>query len=131
MIRVQRLLGLFHKNGGHFSMTREILPVRRDGEPEFAESYSGDTRRSMYRRVYPRLTFGACARHFMYHFGRGGPVTVSRPPLLTAPRTFSRRTTGVFMGLLYDRFHPLGRSYTRTRQIRARRRMIQYVCARV
>lgn len=77
-------------------MTRETLPVRRDGEPEFAESYSGDTRRSMYRRVYPRLTFGACARHFMYHSGRGGPVTVSRPPAYRPAHFFSAHNGGVY-----------------------------------
>lgn len=65
-----------------FSMPRKILSIRRDGEPDSLESYSGDTRRSMYRRVYPRLTFEACARHFMYHSGRGGFVSVSHPCLL-------------------------------------------------
>lgn len=83
----------------------------------------------VYRRVYPRLTLGACARHFMYHSEGVGRVdsrlSLFRPcASIPTPRPFSR-ATGVFMGLLYDRSRPLGRLYARTREVRE-----EYVHAR-
>lgn len=79
MIKEQSDYLTFLEKKERFSMTRKLLPIRRDDKPDSLESYSGDTRRSTYRRVYPRLTFGACARHFMYHSGRGGLVSASHP----------------------------------------------------
>lgn len=64
----------------------------------------------VYRRdVYPYANVRSVCTAFYVLSGRGSLACVFRPCL--PPRvSFSQRTTGVFMGLLYDRSRPLGRA---------------------
>lgn len=90
----------------------------RNNELDSSENYSGDDR-CVSPHVYPYANVRSVCTAF-YVLLREGWSRLCLSPLLTVPRSFSQRTTGVFMGLLYDRSRPLGGAYTRTRGIGAR-----------
>lgn len=102
---------------------------RRDNEPGAPENYSRDSPTiDVYCRVCIRtLTFGACARHFMYYTGRGGLVCVFRPCL--PPRFLFLNAQRGCLWVYYTTDPVRSAAHTRAREEYVHvRRMIWRVC---